>query len=410
MLKNFRRHYLLVAVLIAAVLLTGCFGGKDEEFKVDITVSLVGGEGNVEDVSLLVGTKNVTVDKDGKATATVAKGEVVVKAVLEGYETFEDTITVEKNLSLPIELTAVEPEETDLAITSVSNPANFSVLIGETPFEELELPEKVEVTLSDSTKVELEVEWSRGEYDYEVAGTYVITGQLNLIDGIVNPENFVAGVQVRVRYIPEDEEELYEEAGATLSDVMDALELDAVEADLELVDTITVDESEFAVAWASSNPEVLGADGTVNRTAQDEVVVLTATLTLKTDETSAQSIKDPRVLSFEVTVLADPEKKALADAEAAVDAVKAIEGPNHYDEVEAIEALFETADEAVALVVDPLTRYSFEQNVKKERTAFETILGKHVANVNNARTDLDLLEALEAFWTIDPALIARYRN
>jgi hypothetical protein len=411
LLKNFRRHYLLVAVLIAAVLLTGCFGGKkDEEFKVDITVSLVGGEGNVEDVSLLVGTKNVTVDKDGKATATVAKGKVAVKAVLEGYKTFEDTITVEKNLSLPIKLTAVEPEETDLAITSVSNPANFSVLIGETPFEELELPEKVEVTLSDSTKVELEVEWSRGEYDYEVAGTYVITGQLNLIDGIVNPENFVAGVQVRVRYIPEDEEELYEEAGATLSDEMDALELDAVEADLELVDTITVDESEFAVAWASSNPEVLGADGTVNRTAQDEVVVLTATLTLKTDETSAQSIKDPRVLSFEVTVLADPEKKALADAEAAVAAVKAIEGPNHYDEVEAIEALFETADEAVALVVDPLTRYGFEQDVKKERTAFETILGKHVANVNNAGTDLDLLEALEAFWTIDPALIARYQE
>jgi hypothetical protein len=186
LLKNFRRHYLLVAVLIAAVLLTGCFGGKkDEEFKVDITVSLVGGEGNVEDVSLLVGTKNVTVDKDGKATATVAKGKVAVTAFLEGYETFEDTITVEKNLSLPIKLTAVEPEETDLAITSVSNPANFSVLIGETPFEELELPEKVEVTLSDSTKVELEVEWSRGEYDYEVAGTYVITGQLNLIDGIV---------------------------------------------------------------------------------------------------------------------------------------------------------------------------------------------------------------------------------
>ena len=401
----------MVAVLIAAVLLTGCFGAKkDEEFKVDITVSLVGGEGNVEDVSLFVGTKNVTVDKDGKATATVAKGKVAVKAVLEGYETFEDTITVEKNRSLPIKLTAVEPEETDLAITSVSNPANFSVLIGETPFEELELPEKVEVTLSDSTKVELEVEWSRGEYDYEVAGTYVITGQLNLIDGIVNPENFVAGVQVRVRYIPEDEEELYEEAGATLSDKMDALELDAVEADLELVDTITVDESEFAVAWASSNPEVLGADGTVNRTAQDEVVVLTATLTLKTDETSAQSIKDPRVLSFEVTVLADPEKKALADAEAAVDAVKAIEGPNHYDEVEAIEALFETADEAVALVVDPLTRYGFEQDVKKERTAFETILGKHVANVNNAKTDLDLLEALEAFWTIDPALIARYEE
>ncbi len=400
----------MVAVLIAAVLLTGCFGGKDEEFKVDITVSLVGGEGNVEHVTLLVGTKNVTVDKDGKATATVAKGKVAVKAVLEGYETFEDTITVEENVSLPIKLTAVEPEETDLAITSVSNPANFSVLIGETPFEELELPEKVEVTLSDSTKVELEVEWSRGEYDYEVAGTYVITGQLNLIVGIVNPENFVAGVQVRVRYIPEDEEELYEEAGATLSDVMDALELDAVEADLELVDTITVDESEFAVAWASSNPEVLGADGTVNRTAQDEVVVLTATLTLKTDETSAQSIKDPRVLSFEVTVLADPEKKALADAEAAVAAVKAIEGPNHYDEVEAIEALFETADEAVALVVDPQTRYGFEQVVEKERTAFETILDKHVANVNDAGTDLALLEALEAFWTIDPALIARYEE
>lgn len=109
MLKSFRKHYLLVAVLMVTVLLTGCFGAsKDEEFKLDITVTLDGGEGKVEDVALLVGTKSVTVAKDGKAAATVAEGSVAVKATLDGYVSYDKTITVKEDSTLAIELKAVE--------------------------------------------------------------------------------------------------------------------------------------------------------------------------------------------------------------------------------------------------------------------------------------------------------------
>lgn len=109
MLKSFKRHYMLVAVLMMAVLLTGCFGGgKTEEFKLDITVTLDGGEGQVDKVALLVANKAVTVDKDGKATATVAKGSVAVKATLDGYVSYDKTITVETDTTLAVELKATE--------------------------------------------------------------------------------------------------------------------------------------------------------------------------------------------------------------------------------------------------------------------------------------------------------------
>ena len=102
--------------------------------------------------------------------------------------------------------------------------------------------------------------------------------------------------------------------------------------------------------------------------------------------------------------------KAIAEAEAAVAAVEAIEGPNHYDEVAGIEDLFKAADEAVALVEDALTRFGFEKRVDVERKAFLTILQKHVDAVNSANTDLDLLEALVAFWTVESDLIGVYKD
>ena len=122
MLKSFRKHYLLVAVLMVTVLLTGCFGAsKDEEFELDITVTLDGGEGKVEDVLLLVGTKSVKVEKDGKAVATVAKGSVAVKATLEGYVSYDKTHTVSKDEAIVIKLVAVSGEDKELLASVKKN-------------------------------------------------------------------------------------------------------------------------------------------------------------------------------------------------------------------------------------------------------------------------------------------------
>lgn len=123
MLKSFRKHYLLVAVLMVTVLLTGCLGKgtKTEEFKLDITVTLDGGEGKVEDVALLVGTKSVTVAKDGKAAATVAEGSVAVKATLDGYVSYDKTHTVSKDEAIVIKLVAVSGEDKELLASVKKN-------------------------------------------------------------------------------------------------------------------------------------------------------------------------------------------------------------------------------------------------------------------------------------------------
>ena len=178
-----------------------------------------------------------------------------------------------------------------MTITGVAKLNDVNVLIDTTPFEKLELPEKIKATLSDSTTVELGVEWQAGEYNHEVAGSYTLKGQLALVDGITNPGNLHAEIKVNVRYVPADQEELFEEAGDKLDAAMEELGLDAVEGDIELVDEITaVDGSVFSVTWESSNPEVLGTDGKVNRTAKDETVTLTATLKLSETGLSALNL------------------------------------------------------------------------------------------------------------------------
>jgi hypothetical protein len=96
-------------------LLAGCsFGGdgKKEELKLDITVTLEeGGEGKVQDVVLVVGGKAVTVDEQGNATATVAKGDVEIKATLTGYQSYQEKINVTKDSEHTIQLKVAVAEK-----------------------------------------------------------------------------------------------------------------------------------------------------------------------------------------------------------------------------------------------------------------------------------------------------------
>ena len=62
----------------------------------------------------------------------------------------------------------------------------------------LNLPETVEVTLSDNTKRTLSVTWACGSYNGNTPGIYTFTGTLALTGGITNPKSLKAYVEVAV--------------------------------------------------------------------------------------------------------------------------------------------------------------------------------------------------------------------
>ena len=64
---------------------------------------------------------------------------------------------------------------------------------------ELNLPETVEVTLSDRTKADLGVRWECSSYDGNTAGSYTFEGTLALTNSITNPKSIKAYVVVIVR-------------------------------------------------------------------------------------------------------------------------------------------------------------------------------------------------------------------
>ena len=132
-MNKFRRSFSLVSLLMVVFLLAGCsFGGdgKKEELKLDITVTLEeGGEGKVQDVVLVVGGKAVTVDEQGNATATVAKGDVEIKATLTGYQSYQEKINVTKDSEHTIQLKVAVAEKAlvDAVVKAASadNPEDF---------------------------------------------------------------------------------------------------------------------------------------------------------------------------------------------------------------------------------------------------------------------------------------------
>ncbi len=65
---------------------------------------------------------------------------------------------------------------------------------------ELDLPREVEVTLVDKTKLNLGIQWDDGtpEYDADIPGEYFFTGNLILVEGVINTNNLAARVKVTI--------------------------------------------------------------------------------------------------------------------------------------------------------------------------------------------------------------------
>ncbi len=83
-------------------------------------------------------------------------------------------------------------------ITGVSEIQGISAAAG-TSFENLELPETVEVTLGGGTTDTLKVKWSKGDYDSRTPGTYTLSGSLTLKEGVANPDQVKPSIAVTVK-------------------------------------------------------------------------------------------------------------------------------------------------------------------------------------------------------------------
>jgi hypothetical protein len=112
------------------------------------------------------------------------------------YVVFAEDVDGESATSALQSYLVTDPE-TDLNIVSVINPEPISVETGVT-FEELPLPETVTVTLDNNQNISLEVIWNEGDYNSDVPGGYILDGDLLLTEGIANPDNLMAQIEVIV--------------------------------------------------------------------------------------------------------------------------------------------------------------------------------------------------------------------
>ena len=86
--------------------------------------------------------------------------------------------------------------ETTKNVLSVTNPAGISVEEG-TAFKDLELPEKVTVTVTGNLNEEVEVTWAKDNYQ-TTPGTYTLEGTLTMGENMKNPDGVKASIQVTV--------------------------------------------------------------------------------------------------------------------------------------------------------------------------------------------------------------------
>ena len=117
------------------------------------------------------------------ANATQEEVDAAVATLAAAIKAFEDSV-------VPV------PSESK-KIISVTYPDMITVPNG-TYFADLNLPEKITVTLEDETTKELGVEWDPANYIYGIPGTYQLEGEIVLTSGVSNPQEYKALILVKV--------------------------------------------------------------------------------------------------------------------------------------------------------------------------------------------------------------------
>ncbi|MGG1066058.1 chitobiase/beta-hexosaminidase C-terminal domain-containing protein, partial [Brevibacillus parabrevis] len=115
-------------------------------------------------------------------------------------------ITNPQNLTASIQVTVLADSAKETDIVRVAELAPITGLSNGTPktAEALGLPERVEVTLDDDSKLSVSVDWAVSEADYDPESkesqSFTVTGELvTLPKGVTNSKDLTASIQVRVR-------------------------------------------------------------------------------------------------------------------------------------------------------------------------------------------------------------------
>ncbi|UED69815.1 chitobiase/beta-hexosaminidase C-terminal domain-containing protein [Brevibacillus sp. HD3.3A] len=115
-------------------------------------------------------------------------------------------ITNPQNLTASIQVTVLADSAKETDIVRVAELAPITGLSNGTPktAEALGLPERVEVTLDDDSKLSVSVDWAVSEADYDPESkesqSFTVTGELvKLPKGVTNSKDLTASIQVRVR-------------------------------------------------------------------------------------------------------------------------------------------------------------------------------------------------------------------
>ncbi len=126
-------------------------------------------------------------------------GSVPGSYFVTGTLVLVDGILNTANITAEIQVVVNEEVVPNKTIVTVQNFAGFEV-DHMTAFESLELPLTAIVYLDDETTETLNVEWLQGDYpaDGDMPGTYTLTGNLQLIDNIINPQNITAEITVTI--------------------------------------------------------------------------------------------------------------------------------------------------------------------------------------------------------------------
>ena len=157
----------------------------------------------VEDLNL---PKTVEIILSDKTTTSAAvtwdtrsyNGNVAKEYKLQGEITLPDGITNPNGVKASINVVVKEKPPITATVTSVSKLEDIRVANG-TPIQDVSLPKTVVVMLSkDNTPSLAAVSWNVDPYNGNIANTYRLTGTLSLPEGITNPKNLKASINVIV--------------------------------------------------------------------------------------------------------------------------------------------------------------------------------------------------------------------
>lgn len=156
-----------------------------------------------------VGDQAIDTGNPAHIAATVRKSNgqlsYIDQQVTQG-ETYTYIVTAvdrlhnESEASNAMTIKAEEGVEEPLLVEATEEWSDLSVVYG-TKLEDLKLPQEVQITLSDSSTWEVKVTWNNGSpaYNGTIAGKYSFIGELELPEGVLNPDGIQSTINVTVQ-------------------------------------------------------------------------------------------------------------------------------------------------------------------------------------------------------------------